>query len=143
MWYLDRVCSKHMTWDKSLVSTFTLRKGGYVSYGDNDKEKIIGTGTVGIFYNPTIGEVILVVGLKYNILSISKLYDEGNNITFDSSRCMVIKSKSNQTLFTISRSRNIYTVNLNKISSNNVCFFRNEDEFRIWHKRVAHIHMYI
>lgn len=120
MWYLDRVWSKHMTWYKSLVSTFTL---SYVSYGDNDKGKIIGTGTVGNFYNPAIGEVILVVGLKYNILSISKLYDEGNNITFDSSRCMVIKSKSNQTLFTISRSRNIYTVNLNKISSNNVCFF--------------------
>lgn len=56
---------------------------------------------------------------KY-LLSISQLCNKVNNITFDSPRCMVIKTKYDQTIFTISRSENTYTVNLNKISSNDV-----------------------
>lgn len=91
--YLDSVCSKHMTRDESLFSSFTPRKGGFVSYDYTNKGKIIGIGTFGKFPNPTIGEVLLVDGLKYNLLSISLLCDKCNNVIFDSFRCKVIKSK--------------------------------------------------
>ncbi|CAJ2652564.1 unnamed protein product [Trifolium pratense] len=46
-WYLDSGCSKHMTGDKSKFSLLTSKNGGYVSYGDNNKGKIIGIGTIG------------------------------------------------------------------------------------------------
>lgn len=58
MWYLDNSCSNHMTGDESLLSSFTPRKGWFVSYGDNNEGKIIGIGCVGKFPNPMIGEVL-------------------------------------------------------------------------------------
>lgn len=45
------------------------------------------------------------------------------------------------TLFTISRNRNAYTANLNKIPSNEVCLFNNDGNYWIWHMRIANIHM--
>lgn len=127
--------------DTSLFSFFTLSKRGCVLYGDNNKIKIIGNDIVSKFSNPTIEEVLLVNGLKYNLLSISQLHDKGNNITIDSFGWMVIKSKSNQNIFTSSRSGNTYIANLNKIPLNDICILINEDESRLYHKRVAHINM--
>lgn len=83
----------------------------------------------------------MIKGLKHNFLSISQLCDKGNNVTFDSSIYRVIKSKSNETIFSFSRSGNTYIVNLNKNPSNGVCLLRNKDESWLWHRRISHIHM--
>ncbi|KAF1885856.1 hypothetical protein Lal_00042730, partial [Lupinus albus] len=42
LWYLDSGCSKHMTDDKSKFSVLTPRDKGYVTYGDNNKGRILG-----------------------------------------------------------------------------------------------------
>lgn len=139
--YLDGGYSKHMTEDKSMLYSFTHIKEGFVSYGDNNKGNIIGIGSVGKFLNPTIWEVLLIYGLKHNWLSISQLCEKGNSVIFDSSRCKVVKPKSCQTIFTISRSGNIYVVNLNNIPSNDVYILSNKDESWLWHTRLTHIHM--
>lgn len=88
-----------------------------------------------------IGEVLLVKGLKHDLLSISQLCNKGNNVTFDYSCFKIIKSKSNETLFISSRRGNTYIGNLNKISSNDVCLLNNKDESWLWQRRIAHIHM--
>lgn len=82
--------------------------------------RIIGIGTVGKFHNITIGLVLLLDGLKNNILRIIQLCNKGNSITFYSSGCMFIKFKLDPTIFTRSGSENTYIVNLNKITSNDV-----------------------
>jgi transposase InsO family protein len=141
-WYLDSGCSKHMTGDKSKFSLLTPKKNGHVSYGDNNKGKIIGIGTVGKSPNTTIENVLLVEGLKHNLLSISQLCDKGNEVVFDSSKCRVINSCNKQTLFTGQRSGNTYIVDLNDLPSNDVCcLISKEDETWLWHRRIAHIHM--
>ncbi|RVW35392.1 hypothetical protein CK203_077069 [Vitis vinifera] len=43
-WFLDSGCSRHMTGDESKFAFLTKRKGGYVTFGDNAKERIIGQG---------------------------------------------------------------------------------------------------
>lgn len=96
--------------------------------------KILGIDTIGKSPNPSIREFILVRGLKHKLLSISQLSNKGKNITFDSSNCRVIKSKSNKTLFNNSRSGDTYTLNLNKITSNDVCLVSKENEQVVVHK---------
>lgn len=59
---------------------------------DNNRGKIIGFVTIGKSTNPRTVEVLLVKGVKHNLLSISQLCDKGNNVTFDSSGCRAIKS---------------------------------------------------
>lgn len=54
---------------------------------------------------------------------------------------MVIKSKSDQIIFTIFISGNTYVVNLNNIPSNDVFRISNKDDSWLWHRRITHIHM--
>ncbi|WP_409226504.1 hypothetical protein, partial [Klebsiella pneumoniae] len=46
-WYLDSGCSRHMTGDKAKFISLTLKDGGYVTFGDDSKGKIIGIGKIG------------------------------------------------------------------------------------------------
>ncbi|RVW96470.1 hypothetical protein CK203_029751 [Vitis vinifera] len=47
-WFLDSGCSRHMTGDESKFAFLTKRKGGYVTFGDNSKGRIIGQGNIGL-----------------------------------------------------------------------------------------------
>ena len=49
-------------------------------FGDNNKEKVIGTGIVGNISKPLIENILLVRGLKRNLLSISQLHDKSYKI---------------------------------------------------------------
>ena len=55
-----------MTGDKVIFSSISPRDGGYVTFGDNAKGKIVREGKVGKSPNPTIENVLLVNGLKHN-----------------------------------------------------------------------------
>ncbi|XP_058005329.1 uncharacterized protein LOC131181317 [Hevea brasiliensis] len=66
-WYVDSACSRHMTGDKEKFSNLTLKSGGHVRFGDKGKAYIIGSGSIG--KNPSIKDVALVEGLKFNNLS--------------------------------------------------------------------------
>jgi len=46
-WYLDSGCLRHMTGEKSMFLTLTMKEGGNVKFGGNQSGKIIGTGTIG------------------------------------------------------------------------------------------------
>ena len=46
MWYLDSGCSRHMTGDKSKLVDLVYKKGGHVTYGDNNKGQILGEGCI-------------------------------------------------------------------------------------------------
>lgn len=62
-----------MTGDKSLFSHYVPGRKGSVAFGDGNTSKIIGRGIVEIPRVPTLEDVLLVDGLKHNLLSISKI----------------------------------------------------------------------
>ena len=72
---MDSGCSQHMTRDKSMFTSLFLKDGGYVTFGDNSKGKIIRVSNVGKEPSPIIENILLVDKLKYYLLSISQLYD--------------------------------------------------------------------
>ena len=74
---MDSGCSRHMTGDESKFAFLTRRKGGYVTFGDNGKGRFIGHGSIGNNSSSLIENVLLVDGLKHNLLSISQLCDKG------------------------------------------------------------------
>ena len=69
-----------------------------VTFERNQKGLIIGVGKVCIPPYPSIDNVLLVKGLKHNLLSISKLCDSGYNVTFNKDMC-IIENKENSSLF--------------------------------------------
>ena len=90
MWYLDSGCSHHMTGERAMFSSISPKDGGYVTFGDNAKGKIVGEGKVGKSPNTTIENVLLVDGLKHNLLSISQFCDKNCKVVFESNKCVVL-----------------------------------------------------
>src|SRR3954471_19975870 len=84
-------CTNHMTGDKELFNEDKLTKSSheYITFGDNNKGKVIGLGNVAISKDKHIDKVMLVQSLGYNRMSISKLCDMGMLVLFSASRCLV------------------------------------------------------
>jgi hypothetical protein len=76
-----------MTNDRDMFLTLRKEIDGPVSFGNDDSAKIIGKGTV-IIGNKNTKEknVLLVEDVKHNILSVSKMSDQGHKVTFDSQK---------------------------------------------------------
>ena len=87
-----------------------------VTFGDNGKGKIIGIGNIGITPSTYIKDILLVDGLKHNLLNISQLYDKGYKVVFKSSMCIVTSLTDVSTIFIGHRHGNIYIVNLDNLS---------------------------
>jgi len=60
-----------MTGDASKFVSIALKQEGHVTYGNNNKGKILGKGTIGNENNFLIHDVLYVEGLKHNLLNIS------------------------------------------------------------------------
>ena len=86
---MDSGCSRHMTEDKSKFAFLIKKNGGYVTFGDNAKGKITGQGNIGNNTFSLIESVLLVDGLKCNLLSISQLSDKGFKVFFEASHCII------------------------------------------------------
>ena len=86
---MDSGCSRHMTRDESKFAFLTKRNRGYVTFGDNAKGRIIGQGNIGNDTSSLIESVLLVDGLKCNLLSISQLCDKGFKVFFEASHCII------------------------------------------------------
>ena len=72
-----------MTSDKSKLSDFVSKDGGYITFGDNNKGKIMGEGNIKNQHKTQIKNMLYVDGLKHNLLSISQLCDKGFKIEFN------------------------------------------------------------
>ncbi|CAL0314010.1 unnamed protein product [Lupinus luteus] len=131
-----------MTGDRSRLLDLSLKEKGYVTYGDNNKGKILGHGTIGNASQAIIENVLYVEGLEHNLLSISQLCDKGNQVSFNSDCCVIRDSASNNVKFVGHRINNIYMVNLDDVTTLfSKSFTSKEDDIWLWHRRVAHIHV--
>ena len=98
-WYLDSGCSRHMTGDKNLFMDLKPKNGGDFTFGDNSKGKIEGIGIIDNKSSIFIENVLLVNGLKHNLLSISQLCDKGFKVVFECMNCHVIDVRTNKDYF--------------------------------------------
>ena len=90
-WIMDSGCTNHMIRDKELFTKDKLTESSqkYITFGDNNKGKVIGLGKVAISKDKHIDKVMLVQSLGYNLMFISKLCDMGIGVVFCFSLCCV------------------------------------------------------
>ncbi|XP_059623189.1 uncharacterized protein LOC132266352 [Cornus florida] len=75
-WYFNSGCSRHMTGDRTLFTTFKECSVGSITFGDDKTSTVNGKSKIKF---PGIGElknVLYVKGLATNLLSISQICDE-------------------------------------------------------------------
>ena len=78
-----------MMGDASKFTHISPKNSGHVTYGDNNKGKILGVGKIGMNPSTSIENALLVDGLKHSFLSVSQLCDKGFWVLFDSHSCFI------------------------------------------------------
>jgi hypothetical protein len=82
---MDSGCSRHMIENKKWFSNLTsLLHKEYVTFGDDKKGKVLGTGIIKINDWFTLNNVALMDRLRYNLFSVSQLCDADLSVLFTS-----------------------------------------------------------
>jgi len=120
---------------------FTRKERGFVSYGDNNQGKILGMGVVGNPSTTTIKDVMLVDGLKHNLLSISQFCDNGFTITFNTQCCIIQHNDDKNVMFKGLRVDTVYVLELDDVSSSGAkCLIAKNEDSWLWHRHLSHVH---
>jgi hypothetical protein len=93
-----------MKWFSNLIS---LSHKEYVTFGDDKKEKVLGTSIIKVNNHFTLNDVALVDKLLYNLLSVSQLIDADLNVLFHKSGSQVLDS-SGKLVCGISRLKKVF-----------------------------------
>ncbi|XP_024019486.1 uncharacterized protein LOC112091030 [Morus notabilis] len=94
-WYFESGCSRHMTGERSFLKNFKSLTDGHVTFGDGVKGKVLGRGILDVDGLPKLKNVLLVEGLKANLISISQLCDQELFVSFSKNKCRVLDEEEN------------------------------------------------
>nr|GEW17616.1 ribonuclease H-like domain-containing protein [Tanacetum cinerariifolium] len=141
--YWDSGCSRYMTGNISYLSDFEPFDGGYVSFGQGGcKITVKGTIKTGTL---EFENVYFVKDLKYNLFSVSQIYDNKNSVLFTDSECIVLGRDFKllddaNILLRTPRQHNMYSIDLNNIVPHRdlTCLVAkaSADECMLWHRRL-------
>jgi len=129
-----------MTGDHTQFTYLKLKAEGHVTYGDNNRGRILGRGNVGTKGSTIIENVLYVEGLKHNLLSISQLCDKGYKVNFETNKRTISIEVTGKVIFTSKRVNKIYLLDIMHNCSVNECLLSKDYESWLWHKRLSHIH---
>lgn len=137
-WIKDSGCSRHMTGDKILFSTYQVYDGGNVTFGSKLKSKIIGKGTIS-HDSLSIDDVAHVDNLGFNLLSISQLCRKKYKVLFSENESKILKDG-----ITIAKGvlkNNVYVMKIDKSSRDKLCLTSLDESSTLWHRRLGHANM--
>ncbi|GJW14821.1 retrovirus-related pol polyprotein from transposon TNT 1-94 [Tanacetum coccineum] len=137
-WIKDSGCSKHMTGNKSLFSTYKAYDGGNVVFGSNLKGKIIGKGTISND-SLTISNVEHVDNLAFNLLSVGQICDNKCQVLFTEEGSEIIKD--GKIIGNGIRKNGLYVMKLGNKSQDKLCLATVVDNSTLWHRRLGHANM--
>jgi hypothetical protein len=110
-----------------------------VTFGDDKKGKVLSTGVIKVNDCFTLNDVALVDRLRYNLFSVSQLYDANLSVLFHKSDSHVLDS-SGKRVCGISRFGNIFQIDFSSAQSSLSCLI-SQSSFELWkwHRRLGHL----
>nr|GEW36668.1 ribonuclease H-like domain-containing protein [Tanacetum cinerariifolium] len=126
----DSGCSRHMTGNKALLTDYQDIDGGFVAFGGSSKGGKLSS--IGKIRTNKIDfeDEFFVKELKFNLLSISQMYDKKNSVLFTKTECLVLSLDfklidESQVLLKVPRQNNMYSFDLKNVvpSRNLTCLF--------------------
>ncbi|GJS97686.1 retrovirus-related pol polyprotein from transposon TNT 1-94 [Tanacetum coccineum] len=137
-WIKDSGCSKHMTGNRKLFSTYKPYNGGNVIFGSNLRGNIIGKGTIS---NDSlkINNVEHVDNLGFNLLSIRQICDNKCRVTFSKHDSEI--TKDGKVIGRGIRKKGLYVMKLGNKPKDQICLSTIDDNSTLWHRRLGHANM--
>jgi hypothetical protein len=129
-----------MTRNKKWFSSLTpLSHKEYVTFGNDKKGKVFGTGVIKVNNCFTLNDVALVDRLRYNLISISQLCDTDLTVLFRKSDSHVLDSFG-KCVCGISRIGNVFQDDFSSAQSSFGCLILlSSSELCKWHRRLGHL----
>ncbi|GJW60459.1 retrovirus-related pol polyprotein from transposon TNT 1-94 [Tanacetum coccineum] len=137
-WFVDSGCTKHMTGNRRLFTSYKAYDGGHVVFRSNLKGKVVGGGNITHEFI-TITSVEHVSGLAFNIISVVQLCDDDCVVNFTKVYCTI--SKNDKTLAKGHRRNGLYTYKLGDNSKQQIYLASVMDNSMLWHRRLGHANM--
>ena len=96
-----------MTGNRDSLINYSPCEGPRVNFGGDGKGNVVGKGDL-VIGNIKISDISHVVGLRYNLLSVSQFSDKNCSVEFSSQGCKVIDNNTGEVKMTGTRKSNIY-----------------------------------
>ncbi|GJT15178.1 retrovirus-related pol polyprotein from transposon TNT 1-94 [Tanacetum coccineum] len=137
-WIKDSGCSKHMTGNRKLFSTYKAYNGGNVIFGSNLRGNIIGKGTIS---NDSlkIDNVEHVDNLGFNLLSIGQICDNKCRVTFSEHDSEI--TKDGKVIGRGIRKKGLYVIKLGNKPKDKICLAMIDENSTLWHRRLGHANL--
>ncbi|GKA83298.1 retrovirus-related pol polyprotein from transposon TNT 1-94 [Tanacetum coccineum] len=137
-WIKDSGCSKHMTGNRKLFSTYKAYNGGNVIFGSNLRGNIIGKGTIS---NDSlkIDNVEHVDNLGFNLLSIGQICDNKCRVTFSEHDSEI--TKDGKVIGRGIRKKGLYVMKLGNKPKDKIRLAMIDGNSTLWHRRLGHANM--
>jgi hypothetical protein len=129
-----------MTRNKKWFSSLTpLSHKEYVTFEDDKKGKVLGTGVSKVNDCFILNNVALVDRLRYNLLSVSQLCDADLSVLFHKSDSHVLNSFGKR-VCVISRIGNVFQADFSSAQSSLRCLIsQSSSKLWKWHRRLGHL----
>ncbi|GJR85856.1 retrovirus-related pol polyprotein from transposon TNT 1-94 [Tanacetum coccineum] len=137
-WIVDSGCTKHMTRNRKLFTSYKAYDGGHVIFGSNLKGKVVGEGNI-THDSITITNFEHVNGLAFNLISVGQLCDDDCVVSLTKVDCNI--SKNGKLLAKGHRRNGLYTCKLGDNSKQQICLTSVVDNSMLWHRRLGHTNM--
>lgn len=142
-WYIDSGCSRHMCGNRHWFSNLNESGvSGAVTFGDGRKASIKGKGSIKSQDLACLNNVLFVEGLSTNLISVSQLADDYEDIWFNKRRCVVFDQDGKIVMGGKRSGDNCYHVSYDLKSNGSQSCFRTssvEETMELWHKRLGHL----
>ncbi|GJX83133.1 retrovirus-related pol polyprotein from transposon TNT 1-94 [Tanacetum coccineum] len=138
IWIKDSGCSKHITGNRNLFSTYKAYNEGNVIFGSNLRGNIIGKGTIS-HGSLKIANVEHVDNLGFNLLSVGKICDSKCKVIFTENDSEIVKDGK-----VIGRGiwkKGLYVMKLRNNPEDKICLATIDENSTLWHRRLGHANM--
>jgi hypothetical protein len=126
-----------MTGDKGKFLSLSESKSRNVTFGNDVLGKIKGKGMVSLSNGKgKAQDVLLVDGMKQNLLSVIQMHDRGCEVVFTSKDCKIKYANLGQVVAKgIRIEDNVYVLKEDREE----CHLSKHDEIWLWHRRLGHL----
>lgn len=143
-WYVDSGASTHMVSDKNLlynISYQPITKEIVVANQNSVQVECSGdldltTSVQGSEHRINVKNVLCVPNLTTNLLSVSRIVENGNRVSFNKNGCYIFNAK-NDCIGEASLENNVYKLNI--VKSKQVLAAVVQTSSTTWHRRMGHI----
>ncbi|GKA77879.1 ribonuclease H-like domain-containing protein [Tanacetum coccineum] len=143
-------CYRHMTGNRSYLTYYEEIDRGFVAFGGNSiGGKMTGKGIIRTS-KLDFKDVYFVKELKFNLFSVSQMYDKKNSVPYTDTECVVLSpyfklTDESRVLLKVPRKDNMYSVYLkNVVPQGGLTYLfakATPNESNLWHRRLGHVNI--